>query len=108
MKLYSYWRSSAAYRVRIALNLKALKYELIPTHLIRNGGEHRLPDYLALNPQGLVPTLEHNGNVISQSLTIIAYLDEIFPTPSLSSRNTSLANHVIKILCRIQDLRVYF
>jgi glutathione S-transferase len=68
MKLYSYWRSSAAYRVRIALNLKGLEYDLIPTHLIRDGGEHRQPDYLALNPQGLVPVLDHDGIVLSQSL----------------------------------------
>ena len=83
MKLYSYWRSSAAYRVRIALNLKGLEYELIPTHLIRSGGEHRKPDYLALNPQGLVPVLEHDGVVLSQSLAIIEYLDEMFPNPPL-------------------------
>ena len=83
MKLYSYWRSSAAYRVRIALNLKDLEYDLIPTHLIRGGGEHRQPDYLALNPQGLVPVLDHDGVVLTQSLAIIEYLDEVFPNPPL-------------------------
>ena len=83
MKLYSYWRSSAAYRVRIALNLKGLAYDLIPTHLIRDGGEQRQPDFLALNPQGLVPVLDHDGVVLSQSLAIIEYLDELFPDPPL-------------------------
>ena len=108
MKLYSYWRSSAAYRVRIALNLKALKYELMPTHLIHNGGEHRLPDYLALNPQGLVPTLEHNGNVVSQSLAIIAYLDEIFPTPSLlptDAANRATVRSIAQLIaCEVHPL----
>ena len=55
MKLYTYWRSSAAYRVRIALELKGLPYESVPKHLLRDGGEQRRPDYLELNPQGLIP-----------------------------------------------------
>jgi maleylacetoacetate isomerase len=83
MKLYTYFRSSAAYRVRIALNIKGLPVEYIPKHLIREGGEHQLDDYLALNPQGLVPALEHEGRVIGQSLAIIEYLDEIQPQPPL-------------------------
>ena len=69
MKLYTYYRSSAAYRVRIALNIKELAVLYIPKHLLREGGEHQLDDYLALNPQGLVPALEHEGRVIGQSLT---------------------------------------
>ncbi|MFA7429872.1 MAG: glutathione S-transferase N-terminal domain-containing protein, partial [Rhodospirillaceae bacterium] len=56
MKLYSYWRSSTAYRARIALNLKGLDYEIVPVHLIRDGGEQRKAEYMALNPQGIVPT----------------------------------------------------
>src|SRR5690606_17071528 len=64
MRLYTYWRSSAAYRVRIALNLKGLAAEQVPTHLVRGGGAHREPDYLTLNPQGLVPALEHDGRII--------------------------------------------
>ena len=83
MRLYTYWRSSAAYRVRIALNLKGLEVEHVPKHLVREGGEHRLDDYLALNPQGLVPALEHGGRVIAQSLAIIEYLEEIRPYPPL-------------------------
>jgi maleylacetoacetate isomerase/maleylpyruvate isomerase len=83
MKLYDYYRSSASYRVRIALNIKKITYETLSVHLINNGGEQHLPDYLALNPQGLVPTLVDSEQVISQSLAIIEYLDECFPTPAL-------------------------
>ncbi len=79
MRLYTYFRSSAAYRVRIALNLKGLAYEAAPVHLVRDGGEHRHPEYLALNPAGLVPALEDAGQVLTQSLAIIEYLDEIHP-----------------------------
>jgi maleylacetoacetate isomerase/maleylpyruvate isomerase len=83
MKLYTYFRSSAAYRVRIALNLKGLPWEAVPVHLVRGGGEQRLPAYLALNPAGLVPTLEDEGLVLTQSLAIIEYLDETRPEPPL-------------------------
>jgi len=83
LKLYDYYRSTASYRVRIALNLKNMSYEKIPVHLINNGGEHHNPDYLQLNPQGLVPTLNENGHIISQSLAIIEYLDDISPEPAL-------------------------
>lgn len=83
MKLYTYFRSSAAYRVRIALHLKHLDYEAVPVHLVRNGGEQRQADYLVLNPAGLVPTLVDDGNVLQQSLAIIEYLDEVHPQPAL-------------------------
>jgi maleylacetoacetate isomerase len=83
LRLYTYWRSSAAYRVRIALALKGLEYESVPRHLLRDGGEQRRPEYLALNPQGFVPALEHDGVVVTQSLAICEYLDECFPTPPL-------------------------
>jgi maleylacetoacetate isomerase len=83
LRLYTYWRSSAAYRVRIALALKDLDYQSVPRHLLRDGGEHRRADYLALNPQGLVPALEHDGAVITQSLAICEYLEEVFPRPTL-------------------------
>ena len=72
--LYSYWRSSAAYRVRIALNLKHLTYELVPVHLLRKGGEHRSKEFMELNPQGLVPVLTDGGRVMRQSGAIIEYL----------------------------------
>lgn len=81
--LYSYWRSSAAYRVRIALNLKGIAYESRPVHLVRDGGEQRTPEYLAINPQGLVPVLSVDGLVINQSLAIIEYVDERWPEPPL-------------------------
>lgn len=83
MKLYSYFRSSAAYRARIALNLKGLKYEYVAKHLLRDGGEHKRADYLAINPQGFIPALEHDGKLMTQSVAIIEYLDEVFPTPPL-------------------------
>lgn len=72
--LYDYWRSSAAYRIRIALNLMGLSYHAIPVNLLT--GEHRSPENLARNPQGLVPTLEIDGLVLTQSLAILEYLDE--------------------------------
>jgi maleylacetoacetate isomerase len=77
--LYGYWRSSAAYRVRIALNLKGLAYESRPVHLVNNGGEQHGPDYRALNPQELVPCLVDGGQVFTQSMAIIEYLDETRP-----------------------------
>ena len=77
MKLYTYFRSSAAFRVRIALNLKGLAYEPAFVHLAR--GEHRAPGYGAINPQALVPTLEDAGRLLTQSLAIIEYLDETRP-----------------------------
>ncbi|MFC4525276.1 maleylacetoacetate isomerase [Dyella halodurans] len=81
--LYGYWRSSAAYRVRIALNLKGLAYESQPVHLVRDGGEQHGADYRALNPQELVPCLVDGGQVFTQSMAIIEYLDETRPTPPL-------------------------
>jgi len=84
VKLYTYFRSSAAYRVRIALNLKGLPYEMIPIHLTKDGGRQRSPDYRAVNPQMRVPTLAlSSGDVLTQSLAIIEYLDEIHPEPPL-------------------------
>lgn len=80
--LYSYFRSSAAYRVRIALNLKDLDYETRYVDL-RKGEQQNKEDYLHINPQGLIPTLVHENKTISQSLAIIEYLDEIFPEPAL-------------------------
>ena len=84
MKLYSYFRSSAAYRVRIALNLKGIAYETIPVHLIKDGGRHRQAEYRAVNPHMRVPALvAPDGEVLFQSLAIIEYLDEIAPEPPL-------------------------
>lgn len=79
MKLYTYFRSSAAYRVRIALNLKGLVPEMIPVHLVRNGGEQLSSAYRELNPNAVVPTLIDGQATINQSLAIIEYLDEVYP-----------------------------
>lgn len=83
MQLYSYFRSSAAYRVRIALNLKGLSYEYLGVHLLKNGGEHLSDSYRDLNPSALVPTLVDGDVSIGQSMAIIEYLDETHPQPAL-------------------------
>jgi maleylpyruvate isomerase len=83
LTLYTYFRSSAAYRVRIALNLKMLPYTSVPVHLLRNGGEHHRPEYVQLNPQALLPTLQDGGLPITQSLAILEYLEETYPSPAL-------------------------
>jgi maleylacetoacetate isomerase len=83
IRLYDYFRSSAAYRVRIALNLKGLAFECVYVHLSRGGGEQFRPDYVKLNPQALVPTLDDDGTVLTQSLAIVEYLDETTPEPRL-------------------------
>lgn len=83
MKLYSYFRSSTSYRARIALNIKGLDYDIIPVHLLRDGGEQYKPEYRALNPQAAVPTLDDNGFALGQSLAIIEYLDDTHPDPAL-------------------------
>ncbi|MBJ7310764.1 maleylacetoacetate isomerase [Rugamonas sp. CCM 8940] len=83
MKFYTYFRSSASYRVRIALNLKGLDYEAVPVHLLRNGGEQLTDAYRAVNPSALLPALEEDGVVLSQSLAIIEYLDETRPSQPL-------------------------
>ena len=84
MKLYTYFRSSAAYRVRIALNLKGVPYEMLPIHLTKEGGRQRSPEFRAINPQMRVPALAlSSGEVLTQSLAIIEYLDEIHPEPPL-------------------------
>lgn len=78
-ELYSYFRSSAAYRVRIALGLKGLDYRIVPIHLLKDGGEQHGADYLSRNPEGLVPALAEDGHVLTQSLAIMEYLDEAHP-----------------------------
>jgi maleylacetoacetate isomerase len=84
VKLYSYFRSSAAYRVRIALNLKGIAYDTIPIHLIKDGGHNKRPEFRAINPQMRVPVLvTPHGDILTQSLAIIEYLDETHPQPPL-------------------------
>src|SRR6202522_4785338 len=84
MKLYAYFRSSAAYRVRIALNFKGITYETVPVHLVKDGGHNRRPEFRAVNPQMRIPALvAPTGDVLIQSLAIIEYLDETYPDPPL-------------------------
>lgn len=83
LALYGYWRSSAAYRVRIALNLKGVAYQDRPVHLLRDGGEQHLAAYQAINPQKLIPALLDGERVVTQSLAIMEYLDEVQPQPPL-------------------------
>ncbi|NOT87248.1 MAG: maleylacetoacetate isomerase [Lysobacter sp.] len=78
LRLYGYWRSSAAYRVRIGLNLKGLAYESVPVHLIRDGGEQHLPPFAQTNPQKLIPVFQHGERLIRQSLAILEYIDEVW------------------------------
>lgn len=108
LTLYTYWRSSAAYRVRIALNLKSLTYHSVPKHLVRDGGEQRKADYLAINPQGLVPALVDDGFVIPQSIAICEYLEEIHPEPRLlpgSARDRAIVRGMaLAIACDVHPL----
>ena len=83
MKLYTYFRSSAAYRVRIALNLKGLNYEAVPVHLLKGGGQQRQEEYRKINPSGLVPAFQDERITLTQSMAIIEYLDERFPAVPL-------------------------
>jgi maleylacetoacetate isomerase/maleylpyruvate isomerase len=83
LALYGYWRSTAAYRVRVALELKGLTWENRPVHLVRDGGEQHTAAYHALNPQELVPALLDGERVFTQSLAIAEYLDEMYPEPPL-------------------------
>jgi len=83
MRLHGYWRSSSSYRCRIAFNLKGLDCDHVPVHLVRDGGQQHSPAYRALNPQGLVPALEVDGRVLTQSPAILEWLEETHPTPPL-------------------------
>lgn len=94
MKLYSYFRSSAAFRARIALNLKGIDYETVPVHLVKDGGHNRRPEYRAVNSQMSVPALmTPSGDVLIQSLAIIEYLDETYPDPPLLPKDPIARAH---------------
>jgi maleylacetoacetate isomerase/maleylpyruvate isomerase len=85
--LHNYFRSSTSYRIRIALHFKNLEFTYKPVHLINNGGEQHQPQYKELNPMAEVPTLEHKGLVLGQSMAIIEYLEEEFPNPALMPKD---------------------
>jgi maleylpyruvate isomerase len=113
MKLYTFFRSSASYRVRIALNLKGLTYEQIPIHLRRGGGEQFAASYKAINPQALVPALDDSGQILTQSLAILEYLEERYPKPPIlpvdpadRARVRSMALIIACEIHPIQNLRV--
>lgn len=113
MKLYSFFRSSASYRVRIALNLKGIAYEQAAIHLRRGGGEQFGAAYRALNPQALVPALEDGGKILTQSLAIIEYLEEKQPQPALLPKDPAdkavVRSMAMIVACEvhpIQNLRV--
>jgi maleylpyruvate isomerase len=101
VKLYGYFRSSAAYRVRIALNLKGLAFDTVPIHLQKEGGQNLKPEYRAINPQMRVPALKLDaGDVLTQSLAIIEYLDEAHPQPPLLPRDP-LARAKVRALAQL-------
>jgi maleylacetoacetate isomerase/maleylpyruvate isomerase len=108
MILYTFFRSSAAYRVRIALNLKGLAYEALPVHLSRGGGEQHAPAYRKLNPQSLVPVLQDGERALAQSLAIMEYLEEVYPLPPLLPENPAARARVrslaLAIACEIHPL----
>jgi maleylacetoacetate isomerase len=108
VQLYDYFRSSASYRVRIALNLKGLPYEVVPVNLVRNGGEQLSAEYRRINPDALVPALVDEGAALTQSLAIIEYLEETHPKPSLLPGDAADRAYVrgiaLSIACDIHPL----
>ncbi len=113
IQLYSFWRSSAAFRARIALNLKGIDYEIIPLHLLKNGGEQTTAEYAKQNPNRLIPLYVDGKNSIHQSLAIIEYLEETHPEPALLPKSTidrawvrSLAMDIAADVHPIGNLRV--
>ena len=100
LQLFSYWRSSAAYRVRIGLNLKGLAHDIVPVHLLHDGGQQHSDVYRSINPQQLVPVLGHGNRRLSQSLAILEYLDEVWPTPPLLP-STSRERHRVRALSQL-------
>lgn len=108
MKLYNYFRSSASFRVRIALNWKGLPFDYAPVHLLKDGGQHLTPAFRAMNPDALVPTLDDDGVIVTQSLAIIEYLEETHPEPPLLPRDAVQRAYVrsiaLAIACEIHPL----
>lgn len=113
MKLFDYFRSSASYRVRIALNLKNIPFDKSEVHLVNNGGEQHHDEYVKLNPQELIPTLDDNGIILNQSMAILEYLEEKYPQNSLfpndlveKAKARMIANIVACDIHPLNNLRV--
>lgn len=111
--LYSFWRSSAAFRVRIALNLKGIDYDVIPVHLRKGGGEQLKESYQSLNPSGLVPLYLDEGVSLHQSMAIIEFLEEKYPNPALLPKKLAdrawvraLAHDIAADIHPLNNLRV--
>ena len=111
IKLYSYYRSSCSYRIRIALYLKNISFEYIPIHLLKNGGEQKSERYKKLNPEAQVPCLVHNNQILTQSMAILQYLEDIYPSPALFPKNEkaqiiSLCETINSGIQPLQNLKV--
>lgn len=113
LRLYSFWRSSAAYRVRIALGLKELSYEIEPVHLLKDGGKQHTPEFNELNPQEFVPVLIHGNRVLRQSMAIMEYLDDVWsdnpllpPVPRDAQRARAIAQMITCDIHPLNNLRV--
>jgi len=108
IKLYNYFRSSASFRVRIALQVKGLSYDYVPVHLLKDGGQQFAPSFRTLNPDSLIPVLDDDGQVLTQSLAIIEYLEETRPQPPLLPRAAVERAYVrsiaLAIACEIHPL----
>jgi maleylpyruvate isomerase len=96
--LYSYWRSSSSYRVRIALNIKHVAYDYRAVHLVKDGGHQLKDDYAILNPMCEVPTLLIHGRTLTQSAAIVEYLDDTYPDPPLMPRGDEYARFLVRVL----------
>lgn len=107
-RIYSYWRSSAAHRVRIGLELKGIDYEIVPVSLVAGGGEQHSPTYRAINPQGLVPFFNDGEVAIGQSLAILEYLEDRYPEvpllPASSQRRAAVRSFCQMIACDLHPL----
>ena len=101
MKLHTFWRSTAAYRVRIAAHLKNIPLDYGYVHLLKDGGQHNQPAYRAINPTAGVPSLETGGDVLTQSLAILEYLDELYPEPPLLPRSPLARAHAREIALHV-------